>query len=71
MISYHRKEKIATGKYDKQTAWKAGHVTRVVVDLNHNTDADLLRKLAQVTSKQGYIKELIRKDLRLSHVTES
>lgn len=32
--------------------------------LNRDTDADVLEKLASVDSMQGYIKELIRKDLR-------
>lgn len=31
--------------------------------LNRETDADVLEKLASVDSMQGYIKELIRKDI--------
>ncbi len=31
--------------------------------LNKETDADVLDKLASVDSMQGYIKELIRKDI--------
>lgn len=31
--------------------------------LNRETDADVLEKLASVESMQGYIKELIRKDI--------
>ena len=31
--------------------------------LNRKTDADILQKLSEVESKQGYIKELIRKDI--------
>lgn len=34
------------------------------MNLNHNTDKDVLEKLSQVPSKQGYIKDLIRADLR-------
>ena len=33
------------------------------MNLNHNTDKDVLEKLSQVPSKQGSIKELIRADL--------
>ena len=33
------------------------------IRLNLNTDADIIRRLEQVESKQGYIKELIRKDM--------
>lgn len=44
--------------------WVAANTTRIVMNLNHNTDKDVLEKLSQVPSKQGYIKELIRADLR-------
>lgn len=43
--------------------WVAEHTTRVVMNLNHNTDADILDKLSTVESKQGYIKKLIRNDM--------
>ncbi len=43
--------------------WTAAHTTRVVMNLNHNTDADILQKLSDVPSKQGYIKALIRADI--------
>lgn len=43
--------------------WTAAHTTRIVMNLNHNTDADLLQKLSEVPSKQGYIKALIRADI--------
>lgn len=44
-------------------AWRAAHTTRIVMDLNHNTDADILLKLQAVPSRQGYIKALIRADM--------
>lgn len=34
------------------------------IRLNLNTDADIIRRLEEVDSKQGYIKKLIRKDMR-------
>lgn len=43
--------------------WVSEHTTRVVMNLNHNTDAEILAKLATVSSKQGYIKQLIRADI--------
>ena len=43
--------------------WVAANTTRIVMNLNHNTDKDVLEKLSQVPSKQGYIKDLIRADL--------
>lgn len=39
--------------------------TKVVgLRLNNKNDADIIAKLEQVPSKMGYIKELIRKDIR-------
>lgn len=43
--------------------WVAEHTTRIVMNLNHNTDIEILEKLATVPSKQGYIKNLIRADI--------
>lgn len=36
----------------------------VSLRLNYNTDADIIKKLNEVQSKMGYIKELIRKDMQ-------
>ncbi|NDO19968.1 hypothetical protein FMM68_09905 [Lachnospiraceae bacterium MD329] len=44
-------------KYDK------ANTTRYQLKLNNKTDADIIQKLSEVKSKQGYIKECIRKDL--------
>jgi hypothetical protein len=39
--------------------------TKVVsLRLNYKTDADIIKKLDEVESKMGYIKELIRKDIQ-------
>lgn len=34
--------------------------------LNHKTDADIIKKLNEVDSRQGYIKRLIREDIERS-----
>ena len=44
-------------------AWTAANTTRIVMNLNHKTDAAILEKLAAVPSKQGYIKALINADI--------
>ena len=36
----------------------------ICVRLSFNTDADILKKLDEVKSKMGYIKELIRTDMQ-------
>lgn len=49
-------QKRASERYDKNNTKK------FVMKLNLNTDQDIIRKLESVGNKQGYIKELIRKD---------
>ena len=45
-------------KYDKV------NTKRVYIKLNKNTDKDILDYLGNIPNKQGYIKELIRKDMK-------
>ena len=45
-------------KYDKE------NTKRVYIKLNKNTDKDILAYLDSKQNKQGYIKELIRKDMK-------
>lgn len=47
-------------------AWKKANTTRYVIRLNNHTDADILERLAEQESKQGYIKRLIRQDIKAS-----
>lgn len=51
-------QKRATEKYDK------ANTKQIMMKLNKGTDADILAKLESVPNVQGYIKELIRKDIR-------
>ena len=37
---------------------------QLAVRLNRRTDADIIAKLEQVESKAGYIKQLVRADIR-------
>lgn len=46
-----------------KTAWDKSNTEFVGLKLNKNTDAAILEKLATVPSKQGYIKELIKRDI--------
>lgn len=48
---------MASAKYD------ANNTKRISLKFNLKTDADILKKLYDVPNTQGYIKELIRKDL--------
>ena len=49
--------KRAVAKYD------AGHTKQIKLKLNLETDKDILERLEEVGNKQGYIKELIRRDI--------
>ena len=44
--------------------YEAENTRQVHLKLNLRTDKDVLEKLDSVPSKQGYIKELIRADLK-------
>ncbi len=56
MVSEAKKAAIA--RYDARTAYK------VSLKLNVNTDADLIDLLQRQPNIQGYLKELIRKELK-------
>lgn len=46
-----------------QAKYGAKNIRQVNLKMNRNTDKDVLDKLDEVPRKQGYIKELIRRDL--------
>lgn len=47
-----------------QRKYDAENTRQVHLKLNRRTDGDVLEKLDSVPSKQGYIKRLIRADLK-------
>lgn len=53
--------KRAQKKYDEANRDKFKIMS---LKLNRETDADILERLAEVDNMQGYIKELIRSDIR-------
>lgn len=55
---YNESIKKAQSKYDAKAT------KLVTMKLNLKTDADILAKLDEVENKQGYIKELIREDIK-------
>ena len=56
MVSEAKKK--AQLRYDKENTRK------IILKLNTKTDADVIGKLEYVGNKQGYIKELVRENLR-------
>lgn len=51
-------QKRAVMKYDKI------HTKQIKLKLNLETDKDIIDRLNEVDNKQGYIKDLIRKDIK-------
>ena len=51
-------QKRASRKYDKE------NTIPVTIKLNKNTDADIVEWLAKQSNKQGYLKTLIRADMK-------
>ena len=47
-----------------QTRYDALHTKQFNIKLNKNTDADILTHLTGISNKQGYVKSLIRADMR-------
>ncbi len=56
MVSKAQKDAVA--RYD------AKNTIQIHLKLNTTTDKDIIDKLNSMENKQGYIKELIRKDMR-------
>ena len=57
--------KKAVAKYDK------ANTVKKTFKFNIKTDADILKKLAAVQNQSGYIKGLIRDDIRKENENES
>lgn len=49
---------------EHQVRYQKEHVRRTVINLIDRTDSDIIQKLDSVENKQGYIKQLIRDDIK-------
>lgn len=49
---------------EAQARYDAKSTKQVKMKLNLNTDADIIQKLASISNIQGYIKDLIRADIK-------
>ena len=59
-MPYKNKEK----RKAYQSRWCKDNIKGFYIKLSKTTDADIINWLADHTNKQGYIKELIRADIR-------
>lgn len=55
---------VAESKIRANNKFNKANTKVVGLRLNFKTDADIIQKLDVVDSKMGYIKELIRKDIK-------
>jgi hypothetical protein len=51
-------------KYKAQARYDKKNTVSVSLKFNKKTDADILERLDEVNSKQGYIKTLVREDMK-------
>ena len=59
------KNKDEQKKYQEE--WSKKNIKGIYLKLSKNTDADIISWLSDQKNKQGYIKELIRKDMDVCH----
>lgn len=57
---------MATKASMRQAKYDNAHCTGIYLKFNQGTDSDILEKLASVANRQGYIKQLIREDIKQS-----
>ena len=60
---YHEKAVLSIADSEAKKKWVRENTQRIVMNLNKNTDKDIIAHLDKVPSKQGYIKTLIRNDI--------
>ncbi len=58
------RKKIEDGYKTPQERYIARNIKRMVIKLNVKTDGDILAQLEGIANKQGYIKSLIRQDIK-------
>lgn len=56
-------EKKISAQSRAKMKWNAAHLKQMKINLNLETDKDIIDELDRQPSKQGYIKELIRADI--------
>ena len=59
-----KKELQKMGKQKYDLAYQKDNIKQVKFTLNKNTDQDIIKKLDTVQNKNGYLKDLIRQDIK-------
>ena len=55
---------VSEAKLKAQYKYDKANTQQVMLKLNKSSDADILMKLKSIDNRQGYIKELVRKDMQ-------
>lgn len=55
---------MANGKYTAQNKYAAKYKKQIKIDCFTSTEQDIIDKLESVPNKAGYIKQLIREDMK-------
>ena len=63
MAKYSEAQKRSSIKYEKE------NLVRVALSINKNTESEIAEWLSQRDNKQGYLKELIRADMKAKQLT--
>ncbi|MDY3244275.1 MAG: hypothetical protein SO010_03970 [Candidatus Limiplasma sp.] len=58
------RKKIEDGYKTPQDRYRAQNIKRMEIKLDIKTDGDILAQLEGIANKQGYIKSLIRQDIK-------
>lgn len=58
--------KVSEAEYKAAQKYRKANTKKITLELNIKTDEDILVWLDQQNNKQGYIKQLIRDDMRVS-----
>lgn len=61
-LAYQKKRNAETN-YADQRRYAKKALKRIAFDLNRTTDRDIIEWLEMVPNKQGYLKDLIRRDM--------
>ncbi len=61
---YSQMAKTSKAQLKAQQKYDSVNTVHIALKLNRKTDADILDKLEAVANKQGYIKDLIRDDIK-------
>lgn len=67
MKKYHTEKERRLAAFKATDKWRKKHMTRVVMRLRNEEDADVIAKLKSVPNKIEYIRSLVREDMKKSH----